>query len=499
MRACVLTMFFLFQMALPSGARPVEDSARIAHLLNRITFGMRPGDIQYVQSIGINKFIGMQLNPASIPESPVLKSQLSNYPALLRDPVDLFREFKAIKNDTGQGNSGIHSADPGKDSVQRIGEYFHGIGQQYVEARLARAIESPRQLQEIMTDFWFNHFNVSINKDLDHIWVGPYERQAIRPYALGRFRDLLGATCHHPAMLFYLDNWQNTAPGSKAARGRFTGLNENYARELMELHTLGVDGGYTQKDVIELARILTGLGLPLPQASRNQVAYGTAYCFNPNRHDFTDKVLLGQVIHGSGEKEIEEALDLLSRAPATAHHISYQLAQYFVADNPPKKLVDRLASTFQKTDGDIKVVLSVLFASPEFWDDQYDGAKYKSPLRYVVSSIRAADLQPHDLQPLVAFLRMQGQPVYGCLTPDGYKNTQEAWLNPDSVMRRINFATATGTGKLPGANANPPNYLSLAGTVNGGILSPHTQEVIAKAPPQLKCPLLLGSPEFMHY
>jgi uncharacterized protein (DUF1800 family) len=367
-----------------------------------------------------------------------------------------------------------------------------------------------------MTDFWYNHFNVYTGKGLDRVLCGPYEEQAIRPYVLGHFRDILGATCHHPAMLFYLDNWQNTAPrenretafakgpGGKGLGGknRPTGLNENYARELMELHTLGVDGGYSQKDVIELARILTGLGLAGPRYNRNpnleQVGTFGAV-FDKSRHDFTAKTLLGHRIDGSGEGEIEQALDLLARQPATAHHIAFQLAQYFVADSPPPQLVNKLSQRFTQTDGNIKDVMQTLLSSEEFWSPKYEHSKYKSPFRYVISTLRATGNEPQRLDVLNQFLQSQGQPIYGCLTPDGYKNTKDAWMNPDALVRRINFATAIGSGQLPGFNAEPPEYRTLGATISAGKFTPQTVATIAKQPEELRSALLIGSPEFMRY
>jgi uncharacterized protein (DUF1800 family) len=453
-----------------------------------------------------------------------------------------------------------------KKSIQKATQqFFHDVSDQYTTSKLERVINSPWQLQEVMTDFWFNHFNISMNKGLDRMWVGAYENEAIRPYALGRFRDLLGATCHHPAMLFYLDNWQNTAPKSPGARGQFKGLNENYARELMELHTLGVDGGYTQHDVIELARVLTGLGLSRlggreqgPGAKTNSTSgqvtgLGTGFgqgqiareqaalasstflsqhpglarwaatrgnsatgapnwqranvtpvdkygaVFDSSRHDFGDKILLGKKIPGTGEDEIEHALDMLARHPSTAHHICYQLAQYFVADNPPSGLVDRLSACFTATAGDIKAVLMELFRSPEFMDAHNQGNKYKSPFRYVVSCIRAAGVEPQDYRSIKQFLQLQGEPLYGCLTPDGYKNTSDAWLNPDALLRRINFAVGVGAGFLPGNQFDPPDYRKLGATMRDGKFSLQTVEVVGKQPTQLRSALLLGSPEFMKY
>ena len=376
---------------------------------------------------------------------------------------------------------------------------FKSVYQDTSKARILRALESPRQLQELMTDFWFNHFNVFSNKGLDHIWIGSYEEQAIRPHALGKFRDLLETTCHHAAMLFYLDNWRNRSQ----AAGKVNGSNENYARELMELHTLGVDGGYTQKDVTELARILTGLGLPDPKRPLQIAAVQSANprfgCyFDPKRHDFGDKVLLGHTIKGSGSGEIEEALDILAASPATAHHISYQLAQYFVADSPSPALVDKLAGTFTKSDGDIRQVLNVLFHSPEFWSKESENAKYKSPYRYLISSLRAVDAKPANYDALTGFLRAQGMPLYGCLTPDGYKNTMSAWLNPDMLLKRINFATGLTLRRMPAVYSGQTDSQQLTATL-GDIFSTKTTDAVKKAPEPLKAALILGSPEFMKY
>lgn len=365
-----------------------------------------------------------------------------------------------------------------------------------------------------MTEFWFNHFNVSMDKGLDHIWVGSYEEVAIRPYVLGRFRDLLGATAHHAAMLFYLDNWQNSAPrkafsgdlpngkvlNPQAPIARAKGLNENYARELMELHTLGVDGGYTQQDVIALAKILTGLGL---QSRRGPLENGGlsnkfGNNFNSARHDFSDKVLLGKTIKGRGEEEIEEALDMLSGHPSTAHHISYQIAQFFVSDEPPQVLVDRMSKKFLATDGDIKAVLSEMFHSQEFWDEKHRDSKFKSPYRYVVSVMRASNTDANNVVPIVQFLKQQGMPLYQCLTPDGYKHTEVAWLNSDALLNRLNFVTGLASGKIPNLKPDLNGYEEVQQLL-GRSASAATLAAVKSAPEQLKVSLVLGSPEFMKY
>ncbi|MBS1996822.1 MAG: DUF1800 domain-containing protein [Cyanobacteria bacterium SZAS LIN-2] len=518
-------------------ARSMNSDQQIVHLLNRITFGARPGDVERVKQQGIRNYIAAQLNPESIPESPEVLSKVQNTHLLNVSSMQAIAEFRqfqkerkqlkqqelAANPDTNQGaNQG--GGKPGKQFKDQLGDSKKRMGQELMEVRLLRAIDSNRQLQEVMTDFWYNHFNISIDKGFDHVLVGAYEEQAIRPFALGKFRDLVGATCHHPAMLFYLDNWQNSKPGTTDRKGKESGINENYARELMELHTLGVDGGYTQKDVQELARVLTGLGIT---PDRRQIGEGLRRAgfqggrgrqaemqerfaqslpgdgkwgfFNSNKHDFGEKVVLGQRIAGTGEQEIEQCLDMLCRHPSTAHHIAFQLAQYFVADTPPPALVDKLAAKFTASDGDIKAVMATLLDSPEFWDGRYKDDKFKSPFRYTVSIFRATGTEPRDFQPVIGFLRLQGQPLYGCLTPDGYKNTQSAWLNPDALINRINFATGVGSGKAKFLAGAPLDFNQIRDTVNGGMLSQHTESVISKAPPPLKLSLLMGSPEFMHY
>jgi hypothetical protein len=499
---CLLALSW-FLTAGAATAAGVPEDLKALHVLNRLTYGPAPGEVQKVQAMGVEKFIQMQLAPESIPLPAKLRQQLDTLDTLRMDPVELFREYGPPRAQQGRK--------PDPEEIKAARRRARVILEQAVQARLWRATESPRQLQEVMVDFWYNHFNVYAAKGLDHLWVGAYEEQAIRPYALGRFRDLLGATAHHPAMLFYLDNWQNTAPDSPGAHGRFEGINENYARELMELHTLGVNGGYTQADVIALAHILTGWGLGRP---RNGGQGG--FYFDARRHDFSDKTFLGQPIKGSGEAEGERALDMLARSPATAHHISYELAQYFVADDPPPALVKRLSERFLASDGDIRAVLDTLFHSPEFWDRKYYGNKFKTPYQYVVSAVRAAGMDVVNFRPLYGMLMQLGMPLYGCLTPDGYQYTRAAWLNPDAMTRRISFATALASGRLPlerpamepgfrprempdmSASVDPVSAVALAGTLDHDF-SAQTRSAIEDAPKPLRAALILGSPEFMQH
>jgi uncharacterized protein (DUF1800 family) len=490
---------------------------REIHVLNRLSFGPRPGDIERVKTIGVENFIREQLSPSTISYPDSLQSKIDSLETLRKSAPQLFLEYGPPSYADMKGD---------RQAAQRARQRARVIVDEAMDARLLRAIESPRQLEEVMVNFWFNHFNVFSQKGLDRLWVGSYEEEAIRPFVLGRFRDLLGATAKHPAMLFYLDNWQNTAPNSPGARGQFKGLNENYARELMELHTLGVDGGgYTQDDVITLAKILTGWGYRRTSqranstSGQNQIDRN-GFFFDANRHDFSPKVFLGRSIKGAGLNEGEQALDILAEHPATARFIGYKLAQYFVSDEPPKALVERLAKVFLETRGDIRGVLETLFQSPEFWDEQYAAKKFKTPYEYVISAARASGAPITNTRPLRGAIALFGMPIYGCLTPDGYKHTQAAWLNPNAMTQRLNFATAISTGRLPlnqvlpnaieamegnkrpGAEnqsnrIRPIDFQELLNTL-GSAISAETKAATEASPPQMRAALVLGSPDFMH-
>jgi uncharacterized protein (DUF1800 family) len=524
-KTLVLAVFLGLSTIAPSQAATPTDP-KILHVLNRLSFGPRPGDLQNVEQMGVDRYIEQQLTPESIPEPPALTNQLAQLDTLNLSPQNLLAQYQLTKAANGQ------TLTPAQRKANRLNARM--VTQQAMQARLLRAIDSPRQLQEVMVDFWYNHFNVFADKGIDRLLVGTYEQQAIRPYAIGRFRDLLETTAHHPAMLFYLDNWQNTAPNSPGARGRFKGLNENYARELMELHTLGVDGGYSQQDVMTLAKIFTGWSFRRVGQATDDIS---GFYFDPKRHDSSDKVFLGYKIKGGGVEEGEKALDILAKSPATARHISYELAQYFVSDNPPKPLVDRLTRQYLATNGDIRAVLKTLFHSAEFWQTQYYSAKFKTPYQYVVSAVRATGMDVTNFQPLHNTLQQLGMPLYGCLTPDGYKNTQDVWLNPDALTRRIGFATTLASGRLPLKVAIAPPSMSFSALASaatglsklplqavaptptpsaptpvltqpldpaqladtlGNHFSVKTQQAIATNPPQLRAALMLGSPEFMY-
>ena len=355
------------------------------------------------------------------------------------------------------------------------------VGDELTQAKLLRAIYSERQLDEVMTDFWFNHFNVFIGKGADRFLVTGYEREVIRPHALGKFEDLLVATAKSPAMLFYLDNWLSVGPDSDITRGirrypnrphprrlppppprnpnqakgkkRNGGLNENYGRELMELHTLGVNGGYTQQDVTEVAKVLTGWTIDQPQK-------GGGFKYEERMHEPGTKIVLGHKIKDHGEKEGMEVLHILAHHPATAHFISTKLAMRFVSDDPPPALVDRMAEAFLKKNGDIREVLETMLKSPEFWGESTYRAKVKTPLEFVVSSIRATGADVSDALPLARQLNQLGMPLYGMQPPTGYSMKEETWVNSSALLGRMNFSLALMSGKIGGVDVDTNRLLS---------------------------------------
>jgi uncharacterized protein (DUF1800 family) len=531
----------------------MSNSPESLHVLNRLGFGPRPGDLAALGETGVDRYIERQLNPDSIPEPDDLASRIDGLRTLHLTPVELFLEFQEPLRQAAKGDT---------DARKMARRQAHQVIMDAVEARIVRAVYGVRQLQEVMAAFWFNHFNVFAGKGLCSIWTGAFEEEAIRPHTMGRFRDLLGATAKHPAMLFYLDNWQNTAPNAPGTHGKFDGINENYAREVMELHTLGVNGGYTQSDVIALAHILTGWGLvkrgapggqPRPRQNfsagdfqprphgfgpfffrrwrqRNQhnpqrangVIGQYGFFFDAYRHDFAQQTLLGHTIPAGGIDQGEQALDLLARSPATANHLSFELAQYFVADNPPPALVKQMANRYLATDGDIRQVLTTLFTSNQFRDPRNYNSKFKTPYEYVISAVRATGAPLVNVLPLAGTMAQLGMPLYGCQTPNGYRNTREAWLNPDAMMLRLSFATGLGAGRLPLDRRPDGNFGALGGLKKSGAarpvkfngkmdapdpvqlamtlgdqFSPRTAEAVEAAPTQLRTPLILGSPEFM--
>jgi uncharacterized protein (DUF1800 family) len=340
------------------------------------------------------------------------------------------------------------------------------VSDELIQAKLLRAIYSERQLEEVMTDFWFNHFNVFINKGADRVLITNYEQDVLRPRALGKFEDLLVATAKSPAMLFYLDNWLSVGPNSMQALNipahpgpryrprnpnanakRRSGLNENYGRELLELHTLSVNGGYSQRDVTEVAKVFTGWTIEKPNE-------GGSFQFDPRKHEPGPKFVLGHKIKPKGEDEGREVLHMLATGPQTAHFISLKLAQRFVSDDPPPALVDRMAKTFQKKKGDIREVLTTLFHSPEFWDDSTYRAKVKTPLEFVASAARATGADVDDAMPLARQIANMGMPLYQAQPPTGYSMKAETWVSSSSLLSRMNFALAFTAGKVKGVKVD---------------------------------------------
>ncbi len=531
-----------------------EDEA-ILQALNRLGFGPRPGDVERVKEMGLQKWIDQQLRPDSINDS-ALEARLDHFPTLKMSSSKLVYEFPQPQvaarregvsieeyrkeqqarmqevmqaNRTEDGDPNLMNgqiqgkfenmdsdANPPKGKGQGKGE--GGFGNQmfnYMEihtpqrivaelsmAKVTRAVYSERQLEEEMVDFWYNHFNVFAAKGADRWLITSYERDAIRPHAMGKFRDLLEATAKSPAMMFFLDNWLSADPagwakmqqgqqqrrdmrqqrmggpfgGGPFGRPRFPqgqsgpangnpndanakgkqkqnrGLNENYGRELMELHTLGVDGGYSQEDVINVAKAFTGWTIEKPQRDPE-------FFFNDVLHDHTTKTVLGHQIRGGGIKDGEEVLDILARDPHTARHISFEIAQRFVADDPPPALVDRMAETFQKTDGDIREVLRTMIYSPEFWSKDVYRTKIKTPFELVVSATRAVGAEVDVPFALVQWTNRIGQPLYQCEPPTGFSNKADAWVNTGALLNRMNFSLALTGNRLRGTQVNMETLL----------------------------------------
>ena len=360
-------------------------------------------------------------------------------------------------------------------------------------AKLLRAVYSEQQLDELMVDFWENHFSIFASKDDDRYLLTGFDRETIRPFALSRFRDLLGATAHSPAMLFYLDNWRSSVPRPYPAKGEKPagvdgGFNENYARELMELHTLGVDGGYTQKDVQEIARCFSGWTIQKPNEQG-------LFLYRPGLHDDGEKVVLGhKILPGGGIADGERVLDILATHPATARFIATKLARRFISDDPPQPVVDRAAAVFLKTDGSIRETLRAIITSPEFFSTSAYRAKVRSPFEYVAAAMRAMGAETDGDRPVLDLIGRMGQPLFGRITPDGYSDRAEQWLSSGAMVVRLNFAGALATNRIKGTSvkfdhllkgADENNRTSIASKLIGltlfGDVSDHTRAALAKA------------------
>lgn len=534
-----------------SSVPQVADAQAVAHVLNRLGYGPRPGDVQRVQAMGLATYIDLQLHPERIANAE-LDARLASFETLTMSTRDLAEQYfipaqqaqraqqaqqraQADMQTTATAGTEMMTTPPAttrpNPDQNQARQRQQNVNNELMQAKVLRGVMSERQLEEVLVDFWFNHFNVFIGKGQVRQYVTEYERDTIRPYVLGNFREMLGATAHSPAMLAYLDNFQSQAPegalvlaADQNARGRggragqagraggtpinrsqpqragqrpiqinplpiingrgqpnpragqpqppripnqrpARGLNENYARELMELHTLGVDGGYTQDDVIGVARILTGWTIDRPQA-------GGSFVFRPQTHDAGEKTVLGvKFEEGHGQDEGERLLDMLATHPSTARHIAFKLAQRFVADEPPAALVDRAAQVFLSTNGDLREVTRTIVTSPEFFSDGAYRAKVKTPLEFVISAARASGATVQNAQALVQALRELGMPIYGAEPPTGYSMTADAWISTGALLNRMNFAlqlVGGGQAVRPNQGVGGMTEQQQAAAVRGG-------------------------------
>jgi uncharacterized protein (DUF1800 family) len=497
----------------PSEPREQTADQQVQQVLNRLAFGPRPGDVARVRAMGVDQWIALQLAPDRL-DDRATEAVLASYEELNRPTSDLVSMYTegqqalrqmqqqvAQQGDTN-GKRDIRAEllrqNPQlRDQVRRNQRIVADVQ----SARLARAVGSERQLQEVMTDFWENHFTVFAGKGLTRLFIPAYDRDVIRPRALGNFRDLLGAVARSPAMLFYLDQWQSAGdslhptlgaprrgPGRRGApaqqRRPRRGLNENYARELLELHTLGVDGGYTQQDVINVARALTGWTMNPRQDAE--------FMFRPEIHDAGEKIVLGHRLPGGrGIEDGEAVLDLVARDPHTARFIARKLAIRFVSDNPPPALVDRAAQRFIETGGDIREVVRTIVTSSEFFSHAAYRSKVKSPLELVASALRAVGAEPDTSVRSARLVGFLGQPIFGHQAPNGWPETGESWMNTGAILNRINFGLAVAAGRLPNASLahwsdaerlrNAPREEQVDGVVNaflGGHVSPDTRQIL---------------------
>ena len=554
----------------PQTTSSLTEEQKIVHVLNRTGFGPRPGDVERVQRMGLQNYLELQLHPFRIEDSAA-ESKLLGFKTLTMSSSELIEQYPPRI----QRKSANIEKTLGKDQKERDGVpeemerprtmALNGPGRiigELAQAKLLRAVHSERQLHEVMVDFWTNHFNVFAAKGANKWLITAYDRDVIRPHALGKFKDLLEATAKSPAMLFYLDNWLSADPNASVDLSRLRelrsnrnrlqlrrglgvsrdsedsdskmdnepaaprrpnrklGLNENYARELMELHTLGVDGGYTQQDIIEVARCLTGWTISRPRQEGG-------FKFARLLHDDGEKTVLGHRIEaGGGIHDGERVLEILARHPSTAKFISFKLARRFVSDEPSAALVGRLADVFKKTDGDITAMLRAIFNSPEFNSQGVYRGKVKTPFELVVSSIRALGAETQGGLPLLRAVAQMGEPLYLCQPPTGYSDVAEAWVSTGALVNRLNFGLALAGNRLAGTRVNLESLAaagnqtseewvqSLSTVILQGALSTKTLETLRQ---QIQAPttdesdeqdgtgsigpakiagLLLGSPEF---
>ena len=476
----------------------MKPAQRVEHVLSRLSFGARPEDFERVKEIGVEAYIEEQLKPEDIDDqaldarlaklstlSLAMPALISKYnppkpppppaPSPFPSPTPNAAAQPPVMSKSGEASSKTNTPMPAEAKAEMkpvdaaknappqapaqptkpasVTSNPQQVVTELQRAKLLRATYSKRQLNEVIVDFWENHFSIYAQKDADRWLLTGFDREAIRPNALGRFRDLLGATAKSPAMLFYLDNWQSGVlhkyPAANGKPARETGgINENYARELMELHTLGVDGGYTQKDVQEIARCFTGWTIYRPNESG-------LFMFNPAMHDAGEKTVLGQKIPaGGGLSDGERVLDILAKQPATAHFIATKLARRFIGDNPPAAVVNQAAKVFLQTDGSIRETLRSILTSPEFFAPPAYRAKVRSPFEYAVASLRLLGAETDGDRPLLDWIGRMGEPTFGKITPDGFPEVSSEWLSTNDLLARFNFANALVTNKIKGTRVD---------------------------------------------
>ncbi|MEZ5427378.1 MAG: DUF1800 domain-containing protein [Pyrinomonadaceae bacterium] len=588
------------EMMRPAKAKALTADQKILHVFNRLGFGARPGDLEKVRAMGLDKYIEGQFNPGSIDDRAaearvrnldILNMETSEIFAKYPNPGALLRMLEGNgRNNPAQNRNAPAATDEKSEQDQQAErrerrQKLAKIYQEYnlrpagqilrdlTASRVLRAVYSERQLEEQMVDFWTNHFNVFAGKGAVRWYLPSYDRDVIRKNALGNFRDLLVGTAQHPAMLFYLDNFQSVSPDAQIGNNnrrnnrvqqmiqsgqplpqrvrqqlkeRFNltdaeldarlkqmrqqgvannqrqrrGINENYAREVMELHTLGVDGGYTQKDIQEVARAFTGWTIADPRGYRSAAANmikGTEdrranraalqlgipenidsgeFYFNPRLHDGGEKTVLGRKINEGGIKDGLKVIDILVSNPATARFIARKLAVKFVSDNPSEALVGRVADAFHKSNGDIKTTLRAIFTSEEFFAPENYRAKIKTPFELLVSSFRALDADTNASPMVIGLLQKMGEPLYGYQAPTGYPDTAEDWVNTGALLERMNFAVALSSNRIRGARVDLKKFEAtdseeiLSKAINNilsGEIAPNTRTTLLK---QIEKPLI---------
>ena len=500
-----------------------RDSA--FHALNRLAYGARPDEADSVARFGVMRWIERQLDPDHVSDDH-LRDREREFKILDYNRADLAGRYRdATRERQRLQREAAASGDSTRMRNARPMQEFRELGGELQQLAIVRAALSERQLREVIVDFWTNHFNVFVGKGADRFLLPSYIEQTIRPRALGRFEDLLIATTESPAMLFYLDNAQSVAPGSAPPppRGSFflrrrfgmnempderrqrlqrrpTGINENYARELLELHTLGVDGGYTQQDIIEVARIFTGWSIEPPER-------GSGFVFRDWAHDRGEKHVFGLTFNDDGKDEGIRLLKFLASQHATMHHVSAKLCARFVADDPPDGCIDAAVAAWQKSGGDIRAVLRAIFMSPDFWSAQAVRSKVKTPFEFVVSAVRATGVEPDDTPRLAQLVARLGEPLYQQPAPTGYAETEEHWVNSGALLARMNAAMgiAKDCSSVPANDDHARLVEIIDQQLLAGTMSAHTKSVILEQLTDVTDPvqaralavgLALGGPDF---